>query len=116
MSSQSPTIPGPRSDSGGAGTGLFKRRNAFWKIDGNRAGSVSDVPETKKLMGLSATIDDGPMRSSKNKYATNNMNYSHKSNLSINGNRNDGDCLEDAKEYKKGLEHILELLILHGIR
>ena len=34
------------------GAGLFKRRNAFWKVDSSRAGSVPDVPETKKLMAF----------------------------------------------------------------
>ena len=42
------------------GTGLFKRRNAFWRIDTLRSGSASDVPETKKLMAYSVAESDGP--------------------------------------------------------
>ena len=39
-----------KESAGISNTGLFKRRNAFWRIDSSRAGSLPDVPETKKLM------------------------------------------------------------------
>ena len=75
----------------GPGTGLFKRRNAFWKVDNSRAGSVPDVPESKKLMAFSTTVNDTISSNSTNNQnnATKSLNSNNKSKLSVH-NRSEG--------------------------
>ena len=80
--SQSPILTGLISEPGPA-TGLFKRRNAFWKVDNNRAGSVPDVPETKKLMAFPTNVNDSSSLSSNNQHVTKNFNSTNKSKLSV---------------------------------
>ena len=77
---------------------MFKRRNAFWKLDANRAGSVPDVPETKKLMASPMTANDGSSHSSMNQHAPNSFNCPNKSKMSVK-NQTDGRW-GDMKDYK----------------
>lgn len=97
--SQSPILTGLISEPGPA-TGLFKRRNAFWKVDNSRAGSVPDVPETKKLMAFPTTVNDNSSSIAANNQnnATKNCNSANKSKLSVN-NRSEGKWAEN-KEHK----------------
>ena len=94
-SSQSPTPVGLTNEHGPA-MGLFKRRNAFWKVDANRAGSVPDVPETKKLMAFPITANDGSSHSSMNQHATNSFISPNKSKMSVQNRTDRGDM----KDYK----------------
>ena len=84
----------------GAGAGLFKRRNAFWKVDSSRAGSVPDVPETKKLMAFPVTVNDnGSSISINNSNSTpKNFNIANKSKLSVH-NRSEGKW-SDSRDHK----------------
>ena len=95
--SQSPIMTGLISEPGPA-AGLFKRRNAFWKVDNNRAGSVPDVPETKKLMAFPTNVNDSSSLSSNNQHVTKNFNSTNKSKLSVH-NRSEGKW-SDSKDLK----------------
>ena len=97
MLSQSP-VTADLIGGSGSGTGLFKRRNALWKIDACRAGSVPDVPETKKLMAFPMTVSDGSSLSHINQYATQTFSSPNKSKLSVL-NRKEGKW-GDLKDYK----------------
>ena len=83
----------------GMGTGLFKRRNAFWRIDTLRSGSASDVPETKKLMAYSVSQTDGPSVSPVTQCGKNHVTDNGNSGVSgRRGYRKDGNLgLKDFK-------------------
>ena len=91
--SQSPIINFNINESSSSGAGLFKRRNAFWKVDTNRTGSIPDVPESKMKSASRMTMIESssiPLT----KQNTINSSKSQMKSKSIKHGQNEGPWLE----------------------